>query len=90
MHFYYTGKYIYSLNILNSVESSAGYSDTPYNMIFWQTDSIVGGKLTILNFDTINQIISGTFYFDCVDNKGMHDTIHITDGSFDLKYKRVW
>jgi len=42
------------------------------------------GLINILRLDTINYIISGTFYFDAVNKEG--DTIKVTDGRFDLKY----
>ena len=66
-----------------------GYNSGLYiNVItnsFWRTDSLTGGEITLTRFDTVSQIISGTFYFDCI-NKETNDTIHITDGRFDMHY----
>ncbi|RIH65997.1 hypothetical protein D1164_06950 [Mariniphaga sediminis] len=42
------------------------------------------GKIYISRFDTINQIISGTFYFDAVNSSG--EKIEIRDGRFDVKF----
>ncbi len=47
--------------------------------------SLPGGKLTITKLDTIAQIISGTFEFDGYSNI-CQDTLHITEGRFDIKY----
>jgi hypothetical protein len=49
------------------------------------TDSTFTGKLEILRLDSINAIVSGTFEMTFY-NKGC-DTIRITDGRFDIKYK---
>jgi hypothetical protein len=74
----------YPLYMRKDNASSAGYSDRVVNQQ-WKTDSIVGGAVTITRFDTINQIVSGTFFFDCV-NKETNDTMHITEGRFDMHY----
>ena len=42
------------------------------------------GKIYISRFDTLNQIISGTFYFDAVNSSG--EKIEIRDGRFDVKF----
>jgi hypothetical protein len=49
------------------------------------TDSTFTGKLEILRLDSINAIVSGTFEMTFY-NEGC-DTIRITDGRFDIKYK---
>src|SRR5687768_16795308 len=41
------------------------------------------GKVNILNRDTINKIVSGTFEFTAVNNNG--GTVKITEGRFDIK-----
>lgn len=47
------------------------------------TTSEYTGKVTILNLDTTNKIVSGTFEFTGVDKAGKID--RITDGRFDMK-----
>ncbi|WP_289023770.1 hypothetical protein [uncultured Salegentibacter sp.] len=42
------------------------------------------GKLEVTNFDPDNFILSGTFEFTVLDEKGSE--IEITDGRFDIKY----
>jgi hypothetical protein len=51
--------------------------------VFFMADSISQGDLLITKLDTINKIVSCTFYFDAVN-----DTIRyqIRNGRFDLKY----
>jgi hypothetical protein len=44
----------------------------------------IGGQLNLKKFDTVNQIVSGTFWFNAVNEKG--DTVKITDGRFDVHY----
>lgn len=42
------------------------------------------GKIFITRFDTINRIISGTFYFDAVNSEGK--ITQVRDGRFDVKF----
>lgn len=63
---------------------AAGYWNWA-NMKRYDTDSIIGGSLTVLRFDTATHIISGTFEFKCV-NKETHDTLNVTDGRFDTYF----
>ncbi len=42
------------------------------------------GQLIISKLDTINQFISGTFWFKAIDSNG--DSVNVTDGRFDLRY----
>ena len=57
----------------------------PSPLLMYTTDSVVTGEMTITHFDQQKQIVSGTFSFDAVETaKG--DTIHVTDGRFDMIY----
>jgi hypothetical protein len=56
---------------------------TPLNE--WITGTQIGGAVNITRNDTANHIISGTFQFDAVNMSGTPDTIHVTDGRFDIK-----
>ena len=59
----------------------AFYSDGPqYNA----TDNN-SGELKIKKFDSVNRIISGTFFFTGTDNSN-GQTVNITDGRFDIRY----
>ena len=42
------------------------------------------GQLTITHLDTVQRIISGTFYFKAVRQTG--DTVRVTNGRFDVHY----
>ncbi len=50
------------------------------------TKSDLPGQLVITKFDEINQIVSGTFWFDVVTSFG--DTLKITDGRFDMQFTK--
>ncbi|MEO5944728.1 MAG: DUF6252 family protein [Ferruginibacter sp.] len=52
----------------------------------YYTFSQSSGELNIKKFDEINQIISGTFWFNAVNALG--DTVHVTDGRFDMQYTK--
>lgn len=53
--------------------------------IRYQTTTIVNGQLYISKLDSVKQIVSGTFSFSAINlTKG--DTVHVTDGRFDMKY----
>lgn len=82
--FFHLNKSNYDLKLRKDENPGGTYIDVNANK-FWHTDSITGGEIQISRFDTINQIISGTFYFDCV-NKETHDTLHITEGRFDMGF----
>lgn len=77
-------KTIYPIYLRKDGNRSGGFNDGNNNQE-WSTDSVTGGETTILKYDTITQILSGTFYFDCI-NKETNDTMHITDGRFDMHY----
>jgi len=57
--------------------------------IEYATTSIVTGEVTIVFLDEINQVASGTFWFDAIPSIGnLTDTIHIREGRFDMHYTR--
>jgi hypothetical protein len=51
----------------------------------WITTSQIGGSINITRYDNVNHIISGTFQFDAVTINGNPDTLHVTEGRFDIK-----
>ena len=48
------------------------------------TNSINSGELTITHLDETNQIISGAFWFDAINNEG--EIVEIREGRFDMHY----
>ena len=52
----------------------------------YYTNNTLTGELNITRFDSIKQIVSGSFYFNVLDNTG--DTVKITNGRFDMPYTR--
>jgi hypothetical protein len=52
--------------------------------IEYLTTASNNGELKILKLDTINRIVSGTFWFDAVNKEGQK--VQVRDGRFDLKY----
>ncbi|QTE21375.1 DUF6252 family protein [Polaribacter cellanae] len=93
----FRGIYIYDTNLeinktyqltnkdLVSLKNSkyAKYED-PYSSNFYQTTSKITGELTITHHDYNNAIISGTFWFDAVNNIG--EKVEVREGRFDMKY----
>jgi hypothetical protein len=65
------------------VNIANGCPPSPF-LIYW-TDSTITGQLSITHFDQQKQIVSGTFYFDAVETSS-GDTVHVTDGRFDMIY----
>ena len=54
---------------------------------FYRPDSTHNGVLTITRLDTLEgRFVSGTFYFDAVNENDSTDIVQITDGRFDLKF----
>ena len=42
--------------------------------------------LTVIKLDTVNQIISGIFQFDAINEDDMTDTVKIREGRFDVTF----
>lgn len=53
-------------------------------MTTYYTTNTVSGEVTIVFLDPVNQIASGTFWFDAIDVPG--DTVHVREGRFDMHY----
>jgi hypothetical protein len=45
------------------------------------------GELVITRLDTVNMILSGTFWFDAMNM--VNETVKIRDGRFDLKIDQI-
>jgi len=65
---------------------SSIFNGTVSTVNIFNTSDLVGGILTIKKFDEINQIASGTFWFNALGNSG--DTVKVTDGRFDVHFTR--
>ena len=63
------------------------YQPIEYSNIENYSTSIANtGELVITKLDEVKQIVSGTFWFNVVKKNG--DTVHITQGRFDMKYTK--
>ncbi len=51
---------------------------------FYYASSTNPGTITITRFDSVNQIVSGSFEFDVLDNNS--DTFKVRSGRFDMHY----
>lgn len=71
-----------NLNDDTLVNIYANYAD--FNASFYRTTEVSRGKLTVSYLDTKNYIISGTFWFDAVNNNG--ENVKVSEGRFDLHY----
>ena len=56
------------------------------NINDFYTNTINRGQLVIKFFDTVNQVVSGTYWFDAKNRNGQ--IIQIREGRFDLPYVR--
>lgn len=52
----------------------------------YETNSQMGGSLTVTKFDLARKIISGTFLFKATDMTN-NKTVNVTNGRFDLTFK---
>ncbi|MDP3667216.1 MAG: DUF6252 family protein [Sediminibacterium sp.] len=73
--------------IKESAYALYGYTkDNPITIDDYETNNLNTGKLQIKKLDTINQIVSGTFWFDAVNANGQK--VQIREGRFDVRYTR--
>ena len=68
------------------LEESTGNVNAKYgiNGNFYFTSEQYSGELTITHLDLTNQTISGTFFFDIIDQNG--DLREIREGRFDMEF----
>lgn len=71
--------------LVNEGDSDQGFAFTGYSCQFstLQPPGVGSGSITITRLDTVQKIISGTFY-GILTQPGC-DTVHIEDGRFDMK-----
>lgn len=80
---------VYELKTRRNGQGGGGYRkiDINYpNGNLFDTNENTTGEITITKFDTINQIVSGTFWFDAVNVS--NEKVEIRDGRFDMRYTR--
>jgi hypothetical protein len=57
-----------------------------FNGDFYDTDDLNSGELSITRLDLNAQIVSGTFFFDIIDENG--ELREIREGRFDMRFTR--
>ena len=67
-----------------SGEMSAGCGETLWLRYEFQTNDTSPGEFKIEYFDSLKQIISGTFWFDAYDTSGK--LVQVRDGRFDVQF----
>ena len=60
------------------------YTIEPFSEIYYSTTSEVTGEMTITKLDFENHIVSGTFWFDAVNEDG--EVVEIREGRFDMNF----
>lgn len=76
---------IYEISDINvpgcfAVEYAIAYSD------IYKTSSTVKGEINIIRFDQGEKIVSGTFWFDAINQDGK--IVQVREGRFDLKFNQ--
>jgi hypothetical protein len=77
----------YELDEYNTLFKLAGKYDILDESLYFNrfyTNLINKGELTITKFDDVNQIMSGTFWFDAVNDKGVK--VEVREGRFDVHF----
>ena len=77
------------LNITNKKGNGGGTfskNDENSNYVTYYTNDSLSGSLQITKLDEVNQIISGTFWFDAINRFG--EKVEVREGRFDIKYTR--
>jgi len=70
----------------NQVASYGYYIKRQFNPINeWITSPQFTGVVNITLDDRVNHIVSGTFQFDALNMYSSPDTLHVTNGRFDIK-----
>ncbi len=63
---------------------SSNYGEYKNGLVRNFTSELHTGEITFIKFDNINGIVSGTFWFDAVNEDG--EVTEIREGRFDMKY----
>ena len=78
---------IYYFNVQKNGNAFAGYTygnqtNGVNKQYYTSNNTWATGQLTITRFDTVNQIVSGNFWFNALDQYG--DSVRVTNGRFDM------
>ncbi len=71
-------------NLSGKAYGQHGRYDVNTGGMLYYTDLMSSGELKINFLDSINRIVSGTFWFDAKNSNG--EIIQIREGRFDMKY----
>ncbi len=69
---------------LNLYKEDSNFGECVFNSAFYQTNEIQKGEITFTKFDDERGIVSGTFWFDAINEEG--EVVEIREGRFDMKY----
>ncbi|CAA0239737.1 DUF6252 family protein [Tenacibaculum maritimum] len=76
---------VYNLNMVRSSNSEFGeFHESNIINDYYSTTPEITGELVITHHDYNKAIISGTFWFDAVNNAG--EKIEVREGRFDMRY----
>lgn len=68
-------------------EVEGAFSAQIYDMKnIYRTEANNKGKIKIIKLDEVKQILSGTFWFDAVNDKG--EKLEVREGRFDMVYRK--
>jgi hypothetical protein len=76
--------YLKSIGPENLAEAGYLFSNVSTSNSFKTKTNVFTGQLTIIQLDEAKQIVSGTFWFDAVNDKG--EKVEVREGRFDVKY----
>ena len=77
------GTYAIATPKAGSVSGHYNFPDPLAPQGSYTSTNIQAGQLTIKHYDSIKYVISGTFYFDAVNNNGQK--VEVREGRFDVK-----
>jgi hypothetical protein len=70
--------------ILGSNLFPKDFAQYNFNIDSYETNQTFTGEISFSKFDDINGIVSGTFWFDAINEEG--EVAEIREGRFDMKY----
>ncbi len=70
-------------NLVENFQGNA-FGRHNFNTLAYFTSQTRSGELIITKLDQTNQIVSGTFWFDAVNNDG--EIVEVREGRFDMPY----
>ena len=70
--------------LLNEANQDSNFGEYTIGVARFRTNKEFTGEIKFLKFDDVNGIVSGTFWFDAVNEEG--EVVEIREGRFDMKY----